>query len=125
MRFEIPLVLVACLVCSVRVRAEDLGEDGYADSNGVKIHYVTAGKGPLVVMIHGFPDYWYSWRHQMPELAKHFQVVAIDMRGYNKSDQPSGVENYTMEKLIADIDAVLKHFKAEKAIIVGHDWGGA
>ena len=77
-------------------RAEELGEEGFVDSDGVKIHYVTAGKGPLVVLIHGFPDFWYTWRAQMPELAKHFQVVAIDMRGYNKSDQPEGVENYAM-----------------------------
>jgi epoxide hydrolase 4 len=104
--------------------AEDLGEDGYADSSGVKIHYVTAGKGPLVVMIHGFPDFWYSWRHQMPELAKHFQVVAVDMRGYNLSDKPEGVENYSVDKLVGDIDAVIKHFKQDKAVIVGHDWGG-
>lgn len=104
--------------------AEELGEEGFVDSDGVKIHYVTAGKGPLVVMIHGFPDFWYTWREQMPELAKHFQVVAIDMRGFNKSDQPEGVENYAMPKLVGDIDAVVKHFKADKAIIVGHDWGG-
>ncbi len=113
------------LACSVSARAaEELGEEGYVDSDGVKIHYVTAGKGPLVVLIHGFPDFWYSWRAQMPELAKHFQVVAIDQRGYNLSDKPEGVENYAMPKLVADIDAVVKHFGAEKAIIVGHDWGG-
>ncbi|HEY4309415.1 MAG TPA: alpha/beta hydrolase [Pirellulales bacterium] len=105
--------------------AEELGgEDGFVDSGGVKIHYVTMGKGPLVVLIHGFPDFWYTWREQMPELAKHFQVVAIDMRGFNKSDQPEGVENYKLDKLVGDIDAVVKHFKADKAIIVGHDWGG-
>jgi pimeloyl-ACP methyl ester carboxylesterase len=104
--------------------AEEMGEEGFADSDGVKIHYVTMGKGPLVVMIHGFPDFWYTWRAQMPELAKHFQVVAVDMRGYNKSDQPEGVENYKLEKLVGDIDAVIRHFKADKAIIVGHDWGG-
>jgi pimeloyl-ACP methyl ester carboxylesterase len=105
--------------------AEELGgEDGFVDSDGVKIHYVTMGKGPLVVLTHGFPDFWYTWREQMPELAKHFQVVAIDMRGFNKSDQPEGVENYKLDKLVGDIDAVVKHFKADKAIIVGHDWGG-
>lgn len=104
--------------------AAEIGEDGYADSDGVKIHYVTMGKGPLVVLIHGFPDYWYSWRKQMPELAKHFQVVAIDQRGFNLSDQPEGVENYAVPKLVADVDAVVKHFQADKAIIVGHDWGG-
>src|SRR5947209_8982184 len=93
-------------------------EEGYADSGGVRIHYVTQGKGPLVVLIHGFPDYWYTWRDQMPGLARHFQVVAIDQRGYNKSDQPKGVENYALDKLVADVEAVLKHFKRDKAVIV-------
>jgi pimeloyl-ACP methyl ester carboxylesterase len=122
------MLLAACLVplvCALPVRADDLGEDGFADSGGVKIHYVTAGKGPLVVLLHGFPDFWYTWRAQMPELAKHFQVVALDLRGYNKSAQPKGVENYTMDKLVGDVAAVLKHLKQDKAIIVGHDWGGA
>jgi pimeloyl-ACP methyl ester carboxylesterase len=105
--------------------AEDLGQEGYANSAGVKIHYVTSGEGPLIVLIHGFPDYWYSWRAQIPELSKRFQVVAIDQRGYNKSDQPSGVDNYKMEKLVGDVRAVVKHFGKEKAIIGGHDWGGA
>jgi pimeloyl-ACP methyl ester carboxylesterase len=116
-----PLLLV---LLAVPAPAQSLGEDGHVDSGGVKIHYVTLGKGPLVVLIHGFPDYWYSWREQMPELAKHFQVVAIDQRGYNKSDQPKGVDNYKLDKLVADVDAVRKHFKEDKAIIVGHDWGG-
>jgi pimeloyl-ACP methyl ester carboxylesterase len=102
----------------------EMGEDGFVDSKGVKIHYVTKGKGPLVVMIHGFPDYWFSWRGQMPALAKHFQVVAIDQRGYNLSDKPTGIDNYTLDKLVEDVHAVVKHFKQNKAIIVGHDWGG-
>jgi pimeloyl-ACP methyl ester carboxylesterase len=106
------------------VRADELGDEGFVDSAGVKIHYVASGKGPLVILLHGFPDYWYTWRAQMPALAKHFQVVAIDLRGYNKSDQPKGVENYTVEKLLGDVDAVRKHFKADKTIVVGHDWGG-
>ncbi len=113
------------LACSLNASAaEELGEEGFAESDGVKIHYVTAGEGPLVVLIHGFPDFWYSWREQIPALAKHFKVVAIDQRGYNLSDKPEGVENYAMPKLVADVDAVVKHFKADKAIIVGHDWGG-
>ena len=120
------LTLSALLALSVQQASagEEMGEEDFVDSDGVKLHYVTMGKGPLVVMIHGFPDYWYTWRAQMPELAKHFQVVALDMRGYNKSDQPTGVENYKMTKLVGDIDAVVKHFKQDKAIIVGHDWGG-
>jgi pimeloyl-ACP methyl ester carboxylesterase len=101
-------------------------EDGFVDSGGVKIHYVSLGKkdAPLVVMVHGFPDFWYSWRAQMPALAKQFHVVAIDQRGYNLSGQPEGVENYKTDKLVGDLLAVVKHFGDGKAIIVGHDWGG-
>jgi epoxide hydrolase 4 len=104
--------------------AAEIGKDGYVDSKGVKIHYVVAGEGPLLVMIHGFPDFWYTWRAQMPELAKHFKTVAIDQRGYNLSDKPVGVANYKLEKLVGDLDAVVDHFGAKKAVIVGHDWGG-
>ena len=103
----------------------DRVEHGYADSNGVKIHYATIGEGPLVVMIHGFPDFWYSWRHQMEGLSEHFQVVAVDQRGYNLSDKPEGVENYDMRFLVGDIAAVIGHLGQQKATIVGHDWGGA
>ena len=121
--FALLIVTTSCFL-SHGVQAEDLGAHGFVDSGGVKLHYVTAGQGPLVVMIHGFPDYWYTWRNQMPELARHFQVVAYDQRGYNKSDQPEGVENYKIEKLVEDLSAVVHHFQQEKAIIVGHDWGG-
>ncbi len=102
----------------------DLGTHGFAQSGDVRIHYVTKGEGPLLVMIHGFPDYWYTWRKQMPELSKHFQVVAIDQRGFNESDQPVGVEQYSLDKLVGDVQAVIQHFKREQAVIVGHDWGG-
>lgn len=120
------LFMTACfLLLAAAARAAELGKEGLVDSGGVKIHYVTAGEGPLVVLLHGFPDYHYSWRSQMPALSKHFQVVALDLRGYNKSDKPKGVENYKMEKLVGDVEAVLKHFKRKKAVIVGHDWGGA
>src|SRR6476469_8313204 len=88
----------------------NLCEDGFADSGGVKIHYVTKGTGPLVVFIHGIPGFWYDWRNQMPRLARHFQCVAIDQRGFNLSDQPEGVENYSIDKLVGDVDAVVKHF---------------
>ena len=102
-------------------------ENGYADSGGVKIHYAALGdkKNPLIVMIHGFPDFWYSWRDQMAALSSDYYVVAIDQRGYNLSDKPKGVENYDMRLLVGDVIAVIKHLGREKAIIVGHDWGGA
>ncbi|HKQ77012.1 MAG TPA: alpha/beta hydrolase [Blastocatellia bacterium] len=102
-------------------------EHGYADSGGVKIHYAALGdkKNPLVVMIHGFPDFWYSWRDQMAALSSDYYVVAIDQRGYNLSDKPKGVEKYDMQLLVGDVIAVIKHLGREKATIVGHDWGGA
>lgn len=99
-------------------------EHGYADNNGVKIHYAVTGEGPLVIMIHGFPDFWYSWRHQMNGLRDSYRVVAIDQRGYNLSDKPEGVENYDMSLLVSDVVAVIRHLGAKKATVVGHDWGG-
>ena len=124
MKRLVSAALMCALVPSVLAQ-KSMGKEGYADSSGVKIHYVTQGEGPLLILIHGFPDFSYTWRHQMPALAKHFQTVAIDLRGYNKSDQPTGVDSYVMPKLLGDVGAVLKHFKREKAVLVGHDWGGA
>lgn len=98
--------------------------DHYVDNNGVKIHYVSLGKGSLVVMIHGFPDFWYTWRKQMTVLAKNYRVVAVDLRGYNKSDAPVGVNNYAMPLLISDIAAVIKDCQEKEAIVIAHDWGG-
>jgi epoxide hydrolase 4 len=104
----------------------DRVEHAYTVSEGgVKIHYASLGEGPLVIMIHGFPDFWYSWRHQMEGLSDRFHVVAIDQRGYNLSDQPKGVESYDMRLLVADVAAVIRHLGRDKATIVGHDWGGA
>jgi epoxide hydrolase 4 len=124
MRFDLCCIAVLLSISTSFLAADELGDEGFVDSSGVKLHYVTKGEGTLLVMIHGFPDFWYSWREQMPALSKHFKVVAIDQRGYNKSDQPQGVENYTMDKLVEDVHSVLKHFSREKAVIVGHDWGG-
>ena len=127
-QFSAQLILLLVLGISATAEADDSLHDrvrhAHADSNGVKIHYVTLGKGPLVVMIHGFPDYWYTWRHQMAALADSFQVVAIDMRGYNRSDKPKGVEQYDLKLLVGDVAAVIKHVGAKQATIVGHDWGG-
>jgi pimeloyl-ACP methyl ester carboxylesterase len=122
--FALPLALVAA---SVSIPEQDLlseVEHHYADSDGIKIHYAALGEGPLVVMIHGFPDYWYSWRDQMQALSMEFRVLAIDQRGYNLSDQPEGVEHYDMKLLVSDVAAVIRDAGAESAAIVGHDWGG-
>jgi pimeloyl-ACP methyl ester carboxylesterase len=96
---------------------------GYANNNGVKIHYATVGRGPLIVMVHGYPDFWYSWRHQMAVLSKEYQVVAIDQRGYNLSDKPKGQEQYDLKLLVDDLHAVIQQLGRNDAIIVGHDWG--
>ena len=100
-------------------------EHCYADHAGVKIHYAALGSGPLVVMVHGFPDFWYSWRRQMVALADRFRVVAMDLRGYNESAQPQGVEAYLMPLLVGDVAAVIAAEGAQSAVVVGHDWGGA
>ncbi|HEU4391599.1 MAG TPA: alpha/beta hydrolase [Blastocatellia bacterium] len=122
--------LLAAAAVNQPVSASDIEskvENGYADSNGVKIHYSSIGpkSAPLIVMIHGFPDFWYTWRDQMEALSANYQCVALDLRGYNLSDKPKGVENYDMTLLIGDVAAVIKQLGRSKAIIVGHDWGGA
>jgi epoxide hydrolase 4 len=94
-------------------------------SGGVRIHYVASGKGPLVVLIHGYPDYSGSWTKLTPALNGAYRVVAMDTRGYNLSDHPDGVENYEMPKLVADVDAVIAAEGYKTATVLGHDWGGS
>ncbi len=121
---KVLIALLAVAVCGGAF-AELKVEDKYADSNGVKIHYAKAGKGPLIVFVHGFPDFWYSWRAQMEGLQDSYTVCAMDTRGYNLSDKPEKQEEYAMPLLVGDVAAVIKAEGADKAIIVGHDWGGA
>lgn len=100
-------------------------EHHYADTGEVRLHYVEAGEGPLVVLLHGFPDFWYSWRHQIPALAAAgFRVVAPDMRGYNESDKPEGVRAYGIDRLVEDVANLVHALGEERAHVVGHDWGG-
>jgi pimeloyl-ACP methyl ester carboxylesterase len=100
-------------------------EDHYAVNGGVRIHYVVQGKGPLVVMLHGFPDYWATWKPLMRTLRGEYRVAALDLRGYDLSDKPKGVEAYAMPLLVADVAAVIKAEGRKSAIVVGHDWGAA
>ncbi|WP_413199178.1 alpha/beta fold hydrolase [Nostoc piscinale] len=100
-------------------------EHKYITTNGVKLHYVTQGTGPLMLMLHGFPEFWYSWRHQIPEFAENFQVVALDLRGYNDSEKPKAQSAYIMGEFIKDVAGVIKGLGHEKCVLVGHDWGGA
>ncbi|WP_416674307.1 alpha/beta fold hydrolase [Egbenema bharatensis] len=94
-------------------------------SNGVRLHYVTQGSGDLLLMLHGFPEFWYSWRHQIPEFAQDYQVVALDMRGYNDSDKPKDLAAYRMDELVRDISGVIRGLGYDRCILMGHDWGGA
>lgn len=98
----------------------------FARIGGVRLHYAKAGDGPrLVILLHGFPECWYSWRHQLAALGDHFTVVAPDMRGYNLSDKPDGAAEYVMSKLVDDVIGIIHHFGREQAAVVGHDWGAA
>ncbi|WP_306360062.1 alpha/beta fold hydrolase [Nocardia sp. CC227C] len=96
----------------------------YVRANGIRFHLVEAGSGPLVVLLHGFPQSWYCWRHQIPALARHFRVVAVDMRGYGGTDRPSAVADYRIAALTSDVRALIHALGERKAHIVGHDWGG-
>ena len=96
----------------------------YADLGDVRLHYVEAGEGPLVLLLHGFPQFWYQWRHQIPALVEAgFRVVAPDMRGYNLSGKPPGVQAYRVELLARDVERLIRTCGEGTAVVVGHDWG--
>lgn len=103
----------------------DRVEHYQADNSGVALHYVTLGDGPVVLFVHGFPDFWYTWREQMNALSDGFKTVAMDTRANNLSGKPDGVEHYTMPNLLADVEAVIKDLGTDSVTLVGHDWGGA
>ena len=96
----------------------------YITTNGVNLHYVTQGSGPLMLMLHGFPEFWYSWRYQIPEFASDFKVVAPDLRGYNDSDKPASQSAYVMNELVRDVEGIITGLGYEKCVLVAHDWGG-
>jgi pimeloyl-ACP methyl ester carboxylesterase len=93
-------------------------------TNGIQMHIAEQGSGPLVLMCHGFPESWYSWRHQLTALAQAgYHAVAPDMRGYGQTERPDAIEQYTMLHLVGDMVGVLDALGAETAVIAGHDWG--
>ncbi|MEG4532673.1 alpha/beta hydrolase [Microcoleus sp. D2_18a_D3] len=94
-------------------------------TNGIKLHNVTQGSGPLMLMLHGFPEFWYSWRHQIPEFASDYKVVAVDLRGYNDSDKPHDQSAYVMAEFVQDVKGIIQGLGYESCVLVGHDWGGA
>jgi len=110
------------------LKEPDLGEHKYITvNNGQKLHYVESGdpSKPLLLFVHGFPEFWYTWRHQIRYFNKNYHVVAMDMRGYNDSGKPSGVSSYLMEYLIDDIKGLVEGLNVSKFTLVAHDWGAA
>src|SRR5256714_5948002 len=103
---------------------EPVFSHGYAQVGGVRLHYAECGAGErLVLLLHGFPEFWYSWRHQLVALGDRYRVVAPDLRGYNLSDKPRRVEDYRIDHLMDDVTGLVRHFGAREAAIVAHDWG--
>ena len=97
---------------------------GYADVNGVNLHYAAVGNGKLMLFLHGFPEFWYAWRLQLEAFGGNYQAVAPDMRGYNLSSKPTDVHNYHLSVLAEDVASLIDYFGQRTAIVVGHDWGG-
>jgi pimeloyl-ACP methyl ester carboxylesterase len=104
--------------------AEPAWKDGYAEVNGVRLHYVEQGEGPLILFLHGFPEFWYSWKDLLPEFGRDHHAVALDMRGYNLSAKPEPVDAYRVPVIVEDVRALAMELKAKKFVLVGHDWGG-
>jgi pimeloyl-ACP methyl ester carboxylesterase len=96
----------------------------YANVNNIRLHYVSAGKGKLLLFLHGFPEFWYEWKHQLAEFGRDYQAVALDMRGYNLSSRLADVKQYGMKYLVEDVRAFAAHLGHRKFVLVGHDWGG-
>lgn len=99
-------------------------EEKYIKTNGITLHTMVIGSGEPLVLLHGFPDFWYGWKKLIPLIEDRFQLIIPDMRGYNLSDKPAGVENYHIELLIEDIRGLIEHFGFKSVYLAGHDWGG-
>ena len=98
----------------------------YAQIGNVRLHYARAGEGErLVILLHGFPESWYSWRHQIAALSDEYTIVAPDLHGYNLSEKPQKIADYEMSKLVDDVINLINHFGRENAAVIGHDWGAA
>src|SRR5260221_1695705 len=100
-------------------------KEQFVKVNGVRLHVVSAGKGPLIIFLHGFPEFWYEWKNQLAEFGRDYQGVAPDMRGYNLSSKPAVVDQYQIKYLVEDLRALAEKLGHKKFILVAHDWGGA
>jgi pimeloyl-ACP methyl ester carboxylesterase len=119
------MLVAGCCLASAS-KEKSMIKDKYVKVNGVRLHYVTAGKGPLILFLHGFPEFWYEWKNQLIEFSRDHQAVAPDMRGYNLSDKPTELDQYKMATLVEDIRVFADHLSHHKKfVLVAHDWGGA
>ena len=113
--------------CGVEMRMKQMKDitHRFIETNGIRMQVAEAGQGPLVLLLHGFPESWYSWRHQLAALAQAgYHAVAPDQRGYGQTDRPAEIEMYTQLYLVGDTIGLLDALEEEQAVIVGHDWGG-
>ncbi|MHA1145602.1 MAG: alpha/beta fold hydrolase [Candidatus Helarchaeota archaeon] len=99
-------------------------EERNVNTNGIRLHTVLIGKGKPLVLLHGFPDFWYGWKSVIPGLRDHFRLILPDMRGYNTSDKPEGMENYGIDILVQDMVGLFEELGFDKINLAGHDWGG-
>ena len=101
-------------------------QHNFVETNGIRMHYVEQGEGFPVLLLHGCPELWYSWKYQIPALANAgFRAIAPDLRGYGETDKPEGIESYDIHHLVGDMVGLLDALTLERAVIVGHDWGGS
>ena len=126
------IVLMCAFTCAASNRPDKKKEGKpamitheYADVNGVRLHYAKAGKGKLVMFVHGFPEFWYEWKNQLMEFGQDYLAVAPDMRGYNLSSKPAEVEKYQVKYMVEDLRALAEKLGHKKFTLVAHDWGGA
>jgi len=117
------IALLVIAVASYALAANPM-QDQYAQINGIRLHYVESGSGPLIIFLHGFPEFWYEWKNQLDEFGKDHHAVAPDMRGYNLSDKPANLDAYEMKNLVEDVRALSEHLGYKKFTLVAHDWGG-
>ena len=122
-----PALSIVSILHSAQTENSSSTRHGYANVNGIRLHYAEAGESRggdnLVILLHGFPEFWFSWQKQLDALGPSFHVIAPDMRGYNLSDKPPLVADYKIDKLVGDVVGLIDHFGAKQAAIVGHDWG--
>ena len=115
---------LACVLTMLPLAAAQRSKDRYADVNGVRLHYVEQGRGPLILFLHGFPEFWYSWKDLLADFGRDHHAVAVDMRGYNLSSRPETVDAYRVPVIVEDIRTLALKLKAKNFALMGHDWGG-